>query len=1292
MNRRRVAVYGDVDLNYIDGSSVWLVSLCSVLVLIPDLEVELVLKSPVRRKVLTAELPDGILIHEPTSRRDHQAAMEALSQIDEKERLDFVIVRGRELASRIVAESHLRSRLWAYLTDVPQRDQDLGEESEKQLRSILDGAHRILCQTEDMRAWFTSLVPHCDSKLLLLPPMIPDDAFRAHRRGWRNNGLRLLYAGKFAPDWGFLEVVGQLSQFSKSGVDVSLIVAGDKIHDPPDDPSFAREVQDALNDPIVDWRGGVSRSGVFALLDEVDLALSVRSHALDESRELSTKILEYAAAGVPVVANRTRMHVELFGEDYPFLVNEFDELQRVLQVAHSSDEVLDWASESVATVANEYSYKSIAADLDLALSEGLSGGSKSVRSRGILVAGHDLRFITPLMEGWVAEGNTVLTDQWLGHDRHDPARSLSLLSRAELVVCEWMLGNSHFYARAVPEGVPLVVRLHRMEVDTEWPSSLSVEAVSRVVVVSEHLKQRLVTQFHFPEEKVQVIPNGVDVATLWRPKLPGAEFNLGLLGYLPKLKRLDRSVNLLRILREHDSRYRLLVRGKSPDELDWVWGDHDQRSYYNAIEQEIAANPDLADAIAFEPAGPDIPSWFRKVGYVLSPSDVESFHLAMVEGMASGAVPVVWEREGASDLVDPKWVHRSTQDAARWILEHSGNHRESGASARAFVLARYSMSTARKQWRALIDDLTFSPTDRRSSEVGIGASLPAGTLMATQLVANLRSIVTAERSPPLSYPYRYRWHHPDEEDMSAVETLREGKFRPSPLFPAVDLGFPPDWRRDPFDNRTWDFHRHSLEWLEPIIRASATSDDALELLAAVVNSWIEENSELPGGTRYVWNDHSAAIRTRVLLFLIHTLDRFERWQHVDRELVVASLVQHGAFLADPANYVANSNHGLEVAASLLALSVSLPEIRYSREWRRVAEQRLTAYVSHNFSQRAVHMEQSPAYHLFVTVRLMSVVAFMHRNGFAIPEEVSKTVRAASAVWPYFRRPDGSTPMVGDTPLYSKPIHFNNVHEQLLGYKPRAIAPEHQLNPREDGASAFVDAESGFAVYADLAPTVEPQSDRRSFQVVVKCNTFESPHSHRDAGSLVVWWEGREWLVDSGYYSMEERTEERQYMRSPRAHNVVMVDGGDFDVKGFSVAEIFRGEEGDGVDMLHEMDGVTHRRRVAVSAVRRRVSILDEIWVLDKKAHVAAQMFHLHPETRLRVVEGDGAVVEMNGSRLVISRTRRDRVEAFRGDHQGQAVAWYSPEYMRREPSNLLRWSWQVERHSVVVTELEFLPR
>lgn len=105
-----------------------------------------------------------------------------------------------------------------------------------------------------------------------------------------------------------------------------------------------------------------------------------------------------------------------------------------------------------------------------------------------------------------------------------------------------------------------------------------------------------------------------------------------------------------------------------PWEYPHEWRKPLQREGYLDLFARLGAGP-LREAVAFEPFGADMGSWLTKIGWVLSPSTTESFHLAPAEGMVSGAVPLVWDRPGARGVFGDEFVLDDTDAAARRVLE-----------------------------------------------------------------------------------------------------------------------------------------------------------------------------------------------------------------------------------------------------------------------------------------------------------------------------------------------------------------------------------------------------------------------------------------------------------------------------------------------------------------------------------------------------------------------------------------------------------------------------------------------
>lgn len=712
-----VTVYADVDLNYLDGSSIWLVSLASVLSRL-ELDTHVVLKADIDRDLLTDEISSlpGVHLHEPSSivgkRRlvgpDVVAAVEAF---DSATPCRILVTRGRAATVALARTGRYDRRLWPYLTDIPQQPAEVTHEFLDAMDDVLARAGRVLCQTEQLRSFLASFFPEFDRKMAVLPPMIPDETGSRETLRKQSDHFRLFYGGKFAPAWGIEELVGAVQAVRSDHPEVELVVAGDKIHNPPADPGYPDRVRAALAGEGVTWVGALEREDVLRQLKDVDVAVSVRDTSLDSSRELSTKLLEYAAAGVPVIVNRTLMHQELLGDDYPLFVDGYEGLEPMLRSVADHPETLDVVRVSLAEVAAPHTYSAVAAGLQRLIGPEIAAASgPRLDGLRIGVASHDLKFAESLLEDFATAGASVRVDEWLGHDRHDAAHSRSIIEWADVIFAEWCLANAVWYSKHRRPDQRLYVRFHRTEIDSQWPPMLDIDGVTGIYFVGDHIKDAAAQRFGWPAAKLGTIANVVDDLAFDRPKLPGAEYNLGLLGFLPRLKRLDLALDLLEQLRSHDSRYRLVLKGVLPWELDWVWSDDDERAYFESQFARIRNSPLLGTAVTFDRAGPDVPSWFRKIGWILSPSDVESFHLAMIEGMLSAAVPVAIDRPGVLQIIGSDWVHEDVAAAVSWMRNEARlHHSRLGQAAQQQAHSSYHKGAAEAAWRGVFADLSTQP-------------------------------------------------------------------------------------------------------------------------------------------------------------------------------------------------------------------------------------------------------------------------------------------------------------------------------------------------------------------------------------------------------------------------------------------------------------------------------------------------------------------------------------------------------------------------------------------------------
>ena len=243
-----------------------------------------------------------------------------------------MVLRGRAVTSTVAKSEAFAGRLWPYLTDVPQSVPGLTPETADELGLIASAARYLLCQTEELRCFLEGSIPAACGKCVLLPPMLADipparlpipPSCGAAAAG---TPLRLVYTGKFAPRWNTLEMTELPGLLSARGIASELHMAGDKIHD--DACGYQQRMRAALEINGVTWHGGHSREEAMRLAASCDIGLSWRHPDLDASLELSTKVLEFGALGLPVILNRTPMHEALLGADYPLFAASLADVAR----------------------------------------------------------------------------------------------------------------------------------------------------------------------------------------------------------------------------------------------------------------------------------------------------------------------------------------------------------------------------------------------------------------------------------------------------------------------------------------------------------------------------------------------------------------------------------------------------------------------------------------------------------------------------------------------------------------------------------------------------------------------------------------------------------------------------------------------------------------------------------------------------------------------------------------------------------------------------------------------------
>ena len=275
---------------------------------------------------------------------------------------------------------------------------------------------------------------------------------------------------------------------------------------------------------------------------------------------------------------------------------------------------------------------------------------------------------------------------------------------------DWCVAAAAMTTLVDPGDTRVVMRLHSFETFSYWPHLIDFSRVDDLVFVSDHLRdltREVVPALTGPQAPtLHVIPNAMDLRRFERRKNPDARFTVGLIGTSAVAKDPRWAVEVLRHLRAADERYRLVLVG----------GGLNAKASESVRRYQAALSADLAE---LEPSGAvarlghtdDVPGVLADIGVILSTSVRESFHCALVEGAASGAIPVArdWpffagRETGARTLFPADWVVGTPAEAAERIRAATASEeawRAEGATAAEHATKTWDWSVVRHDFDEL---------------------------------------------------------------------------------------------------------------------------------------------------------------------------------------------------------------------------------------------------------------------------------------------------------------------------------------------------------------------------------------------------------------------------------------------------------------------------------------------------------------------------------------------------------------------------------------------------------------
>jgi uncharacterized heparinase superfamily protein len=281
----------------------------------------------------------------------------------------------------------------------------------------------------------------------------------------------------------------------------------------------------------------------------------------------------------------------------------------------------------------------------------------------------------------------------------------------------------------------------------------------------------------------------------------------------------------------------------------------------------------------------------------------------------------------------------------------------------------------------------------------------------------------------------------------------------------------------------------------------------------LIMNWIENN---PIGSEDAWEPYPASLR------IVNWIKYFERTEKEVLVLFLTNLASQIDFLYKNLEFHLLGNHLLKNLKALMFGAVFFGNRQIYQKAQRILDKQLEEQILPDGG----HFELSPMYHCIVFEDLLDIYNLVKHNrsqGLLLP--LNSRINQMLDWLANIVDDKGKIPLLNDS-AYKIASEFSDLCEYAgqLGF-PQPKRSENQVVFLKD---------SGYYILQN-----------KNFRVLFDCGeigpSYLPGHAHCDMLSFVMYYNGLPVIIDTGVYEYIE-SERRDYCRSTRAHNTVMING------------------------------------------------------------------------------------------------------------------------------------------------------
>lgn len=424
-----------------------------------------------------------------------------------------------------------------------------------------------------------------------------------------------------------------------------------------------------------------------------------------------------------------------------------------------------------------------------------------------------------------------------------------------------------------------------------------------------------------------------------------------------------------------------------------------------------------------------------------------------------------------------------------------------------------------------------------------------------------------------------------------------------------------------------------------------------------------------------------------------------------------------------AAYSSANNHLIGEVVGVFLASLCFGNLPGMKDHLQTAHRILCREITHQFYSDGVNREQGMHYQIFCYDMFLMAWLLGKQNGLSFPDEYQRVLERSAEFITATAWRDGSWLHIGDSDdgravlLAEEGSEVRSLAATsavLFGRKTFASAAG-SLDQKTFwliGADAFLGWNAAKcdgsnaplpSHFPDGGYTVLRSDHPAEIKIVFDCGPlgFESiaAHGHADSLSFTLEVDGRPFFIDPGTYIYSANDPYRNYFRSTRAHNTVVIDGEDqsrmagpflWSRKAESVLELWNpGPDRDCVVGRHHGyqsldDPVIHRRTMELDKRQGMVRVQDDLEC--RELHRVEQWFHLHPECRAEILDSHRIRIAHSGRSIELILDPETRVQTLLGN-DNPIAGWASSRYDEKVKSLSIAASADTGRKKRFVLEI-----